>query len=139
MFPISGRNGRGRPCRRDRTEGTAPGTRRYALGSTYAPELAVVSACGPGKVREIGETRRRHLPLVATDRISAYDHILRPAIRDKGRILTAASFSGSTPSASRIIPPAAPRMNVSPPRSWAARWWCANCRWCRSNASHGAI
>ncbi|GAB07284.1 phosphoribosylaminoimidazole-succinocarboxamide synthase [Gordonia amarae NBRC 15530] len=45
-----------------------------------------------GKVREIYEIDADTLLLVATDRISAYDHILQPAIRDKGRILTAMSF-----------------------------------------------
>jgi phosphoribosylaminoimidazole-succinocarboxamide synthase len=40
-----------------------------------------------GKVRDVydlGET----LLLVATDRLSAYDHVLRPAIPDKGKVLT---------------------------------------------------
>jgi phosphoribosylaminoimidazole-succinocarboxamide synthase len=40
-----------------------------------------------GKVRDVydlGET----LLIVATDRLSAYDHILRPPIPGKGRILT---------------------------------------------------
>ena len=45
-----------------------------------------------GKVREIYEIDSDTLLLVASDRISAYDHILSPAIGDKGRILTAMSF-----------------------------------------------
>jgi len=42
-----------------------------------------------GKVRELYRTADARLRIVASDRISAFDHILRPAIPDKGRILTA--------------------------------------------------
>lgn len=42
-----------------------------------------------GKVRELYRTADARLLIVASDRISAFDHILRPAIPDKGRILTA--------------------------------------------------
>ncbi len=41
-----------------------------------------------GKVREIYAIDSSHLLMVATDRISAYDCILSPAIPDKGRVLT---------------------------------------------------
>lgn len=44
-----------------------------------------------GKVREIYRVDDSHLLLVATDRISAYDHILPSLIPDKGRVLTAMS------------------------------------------------
>ncbi|GAB3912220.1 phosphoribosylaminoimidazolesuccinocarboxamide synthase [Kibdelosporangium lantanae] len=44
-----------------------------------------------GKVRELYAVDDEHLLLVATDRISAYDHVLRTTIPDKGRILTAMS------------------------------------------------
>jgi phosphoribosylaminoimidazole-succinocarboxamide synthase len=40
-----------------------------------------------GKVRDLYDLGE-HLLLVATDRISAYDHILSPGIPDKGKILT---------------------------------------------------
>ena len=40
-----------------------------------------------GKVREIYDVGDR-LILVATDRISAFDHILKNEITDKGKILT---------------------------------------------------
>ncbi len=40
-----------------------------------------------GKVREIYDTGD-NLILVATDRISAFDHILKNKITDKGKILT---------------------------------------------------
>ncbi len=44
-----------------------------------------------GKVREMYEVDDELLLMVATDRISAYDHILPSEIPDKGRILTAMS------------------------------------------------
>lgn len=50
-------------------------------------QLAGLPAPRRGKVRDVydlGET----LLLVATDRLSAYDHVLCPAIPDKGKILT---------------------------------------------------
>jgi phosphoribosylaminoimidazole-succinocarboxamide synthase len=42
-----------------------------------------------GKVRELYRTTDGRLLMLASDRISAFDHILSPAIPDKGRILTA--------------------------------------------------
>ena len=45
-----------------------------------------------GKVREIYEVDRETLLMVASDRISAFDFSLEPAIPDKGRILTATSM-----------------------------------------------
>jgi phosphoribosylaminoimidazole-succinocarboxamide synthase len=42
-----------------------------------------------GKVRELYRIDDGRLLIVASDRISAFDHILTPAIPDKGRILTA--------------------------------------------------
>jgi phosphoribosylaminoimidazole-succinocarboxamide synthase len=44
-----------------------------------------------GKVRELYRLPDGRLLMVATDRISAFDHILTPEIPDKGRILTAMS------------------------------------------------
>ena len=45
-----------------------------------------------GKVRELYETADGVLLLVATDRISAFDHVLEPPIPDKGKILTQLSL-----------------------------------------------
>ena len=45
-----------------------------------------------GKVREIYSVDEEHLLILATDRISAFDHILDTEIPDKGRVLTAMSF-----------------------------------------------
>ncbi|MDL9945445.1 phosphoribosylaminoimidazolesuccinocarboxamide synthase [Gordonia sp. ABSL11-1] len=56
------------------------------------PELNTYTHLASGKVREIYEIDPETLLLVASDRISAYDHVLSPAIPDKGRILTAMSF-----------------------------------------------
>jgi phosphoribosylaminoimidazole-succinocarboxamide synthase len=44
-----------------------------------------------GKVREIYDAGNGRLLLVASDRISAYDHVLPTPIPDKGRVLTALS------------------------------------------------
>ncbi|HEX8094904.1 phosphoribosylaminoimidazolesuccinocarboxamide synthase [Jatrophihabitans sp.] len=44
-----------------------------------------------GKVRDLYATDTGHLIMVASDRISAFDHVLPTAIPDKGRILTAMS------------------------------------------------
>jgi len=41
-----------------------------------------------GKVRDLYETDEGLLLMVASDRISAYDHVLEPPIPDKGAILT---------------------------------------------------
>ncbi|MBM9466645.1 phosphoribosylaminoimidazolesuccinocarboxamide synthase [Nakamurella leprariae] len=46
---------------------------------------------GSGKVRELYAVDDELLLLVATDRISAYDHVLPTPIPDKGRVLTAMS------------------------------------------------
>jgi phosphoribosylaminoimidazole-succinocarboxamide synthase len=45
-----------------------------------------------GKVREIYDAGSDRLLLVASDRISAYDHVLPTPIPDKGRLLTALSL-----------------------------------------------
>ncbi|PKW13230.1 phosphoribosylaminoimidazolesuccinocarboxamide synthase [Saccharopolyspora spinosa] len=44
-----------------------------------------------GKVRQLHAVDDEHLLLVASDRISAYDHVLDTPIPDKGRVLTAMS------------------------------------------------
>ena len=56
------------------------------------PELSDYDHLSAGKVRELYEIDEDTLLMVATDRISAYDHILDPEIPDKGRVLTAMSF-----------------------------------------------
>ena len=55
-----------------------------ALASRYG-----LSHLHSGKVRDLYTTDTGHLLMVASDRISAYDHVLPTPIPDKGRILTA--------------------------------------------------
>ena len=54
--------------------------------SVWQTDLAGLPTPRRGKVRDIYDLGD-HLLLVASDRLSAYDHILRPAIPDKGKIL----------------------------------------------------
>jgi phosphoribosylaminoimidazole-succinocarboxamide synthase len=58
-----------------------------------APELAGYRHVYSGKVRDLYEPEddAGALLIVATDRISAYDHVLAPTIPGKGRVLTALS------------------------------------------------
>ncbi|MCP2259337.1 phosphoribosylaminoimidazole-succinocarboxamide synthase [Streptoalloteichus tenebrarius] len=53
--------------------------------------LADYPQIAAGKVRQLHAVDDQHLLLVASDRISAYDHVLPTPIPDKGRVLTAMS------------------------------------------------
>jgi phosphoribosylaminoimidazole-succinocarboxamide synthase len=55
------------------------------------PSLESYSHLAGGKVRDLYIVDDEHLLLVASDRISAYDHVLETPIPDKGRVLTAMS------------------------------------------------
>ncbi len=55
------------------------------------PALSDYQHLASGKVRELYRVDDGHLLFVASDRISAYDHILDSEIPDKGRVLTAMS------------------------------------------------
>jgi phosphoribosylaminoimidazole-succinocarboxamide synthase len=55
------------------------------------PPLSDYLHLASGKVRELYRIDDEHLLFVASDRISAFDHILQTEIPDKGRILTAMS------------------------------------------------
>ncbi|GAA2017600.1 phosphoribosylaminoimidazole-succinocarboxamide synthase [Nakamurella flavida] len=55
------------------------------------PVLSDYRHLSSGKVRELYEVDDELLLMVASDRISAYDHVLDTPIPDKGRILTAMS------------------------------------------------
>ncbi|MGY1838872.1 MULTISPECIES: phosphoribosylaminoimidazolesuccinocarboxamide synthase [unclassified Modestobacter] len=57
-------------------------------GSRPTPPFELVAR---GKVREVYAVGNDRLLLVASDRISAYDHVLPTPIPDKGRVLTALS------------------------------------------------
>ena len=52
-------------------------------------EAAGLTHVHSGKVRDLYATDTGHLLMVASDRMSAYDHVLATPIPDKGRILTA--------------------------------------------------
>lgn len=60
-----------------------------ALLETSLGSLAPVAR---GKVRDIYSLNERELLFVATDRISAFDHVLATGVPDKGRILTQLSL-----------------------------------------------
>ena len=55
------------------------------------PSLDSYPVVAAGKVRQLHAIDDDHLLLVASDRISAYDHVLATPIPDKGRVLTAMS------------------------------------------------
>ncbi|MDQ2582844.1 phosphoribosylaminoimidazolesuccinocarboxamide synthase [Saccharothrix yanglingensis] len=55
------------------------------------PKLADYRQVAAGKVRQVYEVDDDLLLFVASDRISAYDHVLSTEIPDKGRVLTAMS------------------------------------------------
>ena len=55
------------------------------------PTLAEYPHIASGKVRDLYAVDEEHLLLVASNRISAYDHVLATPIPDKGRVLTAMS------------------------------------------------
>ncbi|KAA0021907.1 phosphoribosylaminoimidazolesuccinocarboxamide synthase [Antrihabitans cavernicola] len=56
------------------------------------PSLTSYQHLAAGKVRDLYAIDDDHMLLVASDRISAYDHVLSTPIPDKGRVLTAMSF-----------------------------------------------
>ena len=72
------------------------------------PALTDYRHLASGKVRELYRVDDDHLLFVATDRISAFDHILQTPIPDKGRILTAMSvfFFGLLDTANHLAGPA---------------------------------
>jgi phosphoribosylaminoimidazole-succinocarboxamide synthase len=59
---------------------------------TSTPPPAGLRHLHSGKVRELYETGEGDLLMVASDRISAFDHVLSTPIPDKGRILTQLSL-----------------------------------------------
>jgi phosphoribosylaminoimidazole-succinocarboxamide synthase len=59
---------------------------------TSSPRLAGFHHLHSGKVRELYETADGELLMVASDRMSAFDHVLSTPIPDKGRILTQLSL-----------------------------------------------
>ena len=60
-------------------------TRPSVLLETQFPELKLFSR---GKVRDVYEVEGERLLIAATDRLSAFDVVMREGIPDKGRVLT---------------------------------------------------
>ena len=58
----------------------------------HAPVIPGVEHLHSGKVRDLYRMPDGHLLMVASDRISAFDHVLASAIPDKGRVLTSTSL-----------------------------------------------
>ncbi|MCK5891500.1 phosphoribosylaminoimidazolesuccinocarboxamide synthase [Aeromicrobium sp.] len=56
------------------------------------PEIPGATHLHSGKVRDLYTLPDGHLLMVASDRISAFDHVLSPGIPDKGEILTRMSL-----------------------------------------------
>lgn len=61
------------------------GENQHVVALADYPQIAA------GKVRQLHAVDDEHLLLVASDRLSAYDHVLDTPIPDKGRVLTAMS------------------------------------------------
>ncbi|MDQ1731978.1 MAG: phosphoribosylaminoimidazole-succinocarboxamide synthase [Pseudonocardiales bacterium] len=66
-----------------------PGDRSGILSDEILDVHEGLSHVHSGKVRDLYSTDTGHLIMVASDRISAFDHVLPTTIPDKGRILTA--------------------------------------------------
>jgi len=61
------------------------------MDTLFESRLRSLPLLGRGKVRDIYAVDDRHLLIVTTDRLSAFDVILPDPIPDKGRVLTAVS------------------------------------------------
>jgi phosphoribosylaminoimidazole-succinocarboxamide synthase len=61
-------------------------------GIPPAPAIDGARHVHSGKVRDLYELEGRRLLMVASDRISAFDHVLEPTIPDKGVVLTRMSL-----------------------------------------------
>lgn len=71
--------------------GVGPAESPWLVWTLVRPPLSQYPHVAGGKVRDLYRVDDNHLLLVASDRISAYDHILETPIPDKGRVLTAMS------------------------------------------------
>ncbi len=86
------------------------------------PALSDYRHLTSGKVRDLYRIDDDHLLFVASDRISAFDYVLDSEIPDKGRVLTAMSVFFFDYLAEQL---GTANQGASPPRCWAAPWWCA--------------
>src|SRR6195952_5958699 len=62
------------------------------LSALLETDLGSIPLTARGKVRDIYALGDKQLLFIATDRISAFDHVLGSGIPDKGRILTQLSL-----------------------------------------------
>lgn len=103
------------------------------------PKLAEYRQVAAGKVRQIHEVDDELLLFVASDRISAFDHVLTTEIPDKGRVLTAMSvfwfekFADLVPN--HLVAWDDPRI---PAEVRGRRCWCVGWRWSRWSAWRAA-
>ena len=105
---------------------------------TAPPGLAGYPHLASGKVREIYRVDDDLLLFVASDRISAYDHVLPTAIPDKGRVLTAMSVFWFELLADVVGNHLCPwTTRESPMPCSAGPCWCGDWRCCPSSASPG--
>jgi phosphoribosylaminoimidazole-succinocarboxamide synthase len=89
-----------------------------------APPLRHVAS---GKVRDVYALDHERLVMVASDRVSAYDHVLETPIPDKGRVLTALSLwwferlSDVAPNHLAWAAPDPAHLPVGCPEAWRGR------------------
>lgn len=96
------------------------------------PEITSLPLVYRGKVRDLYAVDDRHLLMVASDRLSAFDVILPTMIPGKGAVLTAVSnfwFARTR----HIVPNHLQRaeklwnrhcpIHPNAPASWIGRWW----------------
>src|SRR5699024_11772643 len=93
------------------------------------PQLSDYQHLSSGKVRDIYQVDDNTLLMVVTDRISAYDFALEPAIPDKGRVLTATSmfFFDAIDFPNPLAGPSV--ISASPKKYSGAPLGVRNCRW----------
>ena len=129
---------------RDLPAGAVRGQPRAAVRPAGRADVSVdLPLVARGKVREIYDAGSDRLLLVASDRISAYDHVLPTPIPDKGRVLTQLSvwwFEQLTPVLDVVRGVAPPDLGDRRARGGgrAGRCSCGGWRCCRSSAWRAA-
>ncbi len=106
---------------------------RLGAVTDFALDLPLLHA---GKVRRLYALPDGNILMVATDAISAYDHVLATPIPDKGAILNQLSLWWFDQLAD-VVGNHVVSTDV-PAASGAARWSSSGWTWCRSSASPAA-
>ncbi len=86
-----------------------------------------------GKVRRLYAWPGDRILMVATDAISAFDHVLATPIPDKGVVLTQLSLWWFDQLRDLIPQPRGLHRRTAP-STRAGRWWSRSSPWCRSSA-----